>query len=255
MKLFYQERGEGFPIIILHGLMGMSDNWATVGSRLSGRHRVVMVDLRNHGRSPHEDEMDMDTLTQDILDLMDDLLLEKSVVMGHSLGGKVAMNLALKFPSRVQALVVVDIGPRAYPPHHGPILDALEKVPLASIQRRQEAEEILAEAGLPADVRQFLLKSLVRDEAGHFRWRFNLQAIRKNLPYVGAATPTHLVFSGPALFIKGSKSDYLNDEDALLISRLFPKASLAVIPDAGHWVHADAPEPFLQALEGFLLTV
>lgn len=255
MKLFSQERGEGFPILILHGLFGMSDNWASIAAQLADRHRVVLADLRNHGRSPHDEEMTLDLMTDDVLDLMDDQLLEKPVVMGHSMGGKVAMNLALKFSSRVHALIVVDIGPRAYPPQHGFILDALEKVPLSDISRRQDAEEILARQSLPPAIRQFLLKSLARDEEGRFFWRFNLRAIRQNLSEIGKGTPDNLQYSGPTLFVKGEKSDYITDEDGALIARIFPRASLAVIPQAGHWVHAENPEAFLNAVRRFLMSV
>lgn len=255
MKLFSQERGEGFPVLILHGLFGMGDNWASIASQLADRHRVVLADLRNHGRSPHDDEMTLDLMTEDVLDLMDDQFLEKPVVMGHSMGGKVAMNLALKFSSRVHALIVVDIGPRTYPPQHGFILDALEHVPLSDISRRQDAEEILTRQGLPPAIRQFLLKSLARDEEGRFYWRFNLQAIRRNLPEIGMAAPDNLQYNGPTLFVKGEKSDYITDEDGVLIAKLFPRASLAVVPQAGHWVHAENPEAFLAVVRSFLMSV
>lgn len=255
MKLFCQERGEGFPVLILHGLFGMGDNWASIAAQLADSHRVVMPDLRNHGRSPHDEAMTLDLMTEDVLDLMEDQLLEKPVVMGHSMGGKVAMNLALKFPSLVHALIVADIGPRAYPPHHDHILDALDSVPLSDISRRQDAEEILARRGLPPDIRQFLLKSLARDEQSRFYWRFNLAAIRKNLSEVGRALPGNLQFKGPALFIKGEKSNYITDEDGALIAALFPQAALSVIPRAGHWVHAENFDAFLAVVRRFLAGV
>ncbi|MCX7769154.1 MAG: alpha/beta fold hydrolase [Flavobacteriales bacterium] len=255
MKLFSQERGQGFPVLILHGLFGLSDNWMSVANQLAERHRVVLADLRNHGRSPHEEDMGLDVMAADVLELMDDLFLEKPVLLGHSLGGKVAMNLALKFPQRVHALIVVDIGPGAYSPRHLEIIKALEAVPLDRISRRQEADNVLSSYGLPEPIRQFLLKSLARDSSGKFQWRFNLQSIKSNLPRLSEAAPEHLTYQGPTLFVKGERSDYLTDADGALIASLFPRASLAVIPGAGHWVHADNPGAFLQVVSRFLLSV
>lgn len=255
MKLFSQERGQGFPVLILHGLFGLSDNWMSIANKLAERHRVVLADLRNHGRSPHDDEMDLDLLAADVLELMDDQFLEKPVLLGHSLGGKVAMNLALKFPQRVHALIVVDIGPGAYPPRHHEIIRALEAVPLEQLTSRQEADEILAQHGLEEPVRNFLLKSLARDHSGKFQWRFHLQSIKNNLHRLSEAAPEHLTYQGPALFIKGEHSDYLSDADGALIASLFPRASLSVIPESEHWVHADNPQAFLQVVSRFLLSV
>ncbi len=245
--------GHGQPLLILHGLFGTLDNWQTLAKRLAERYTVFLVDLRNHGRSPHSDEHDYDLMAGDVLELIDSLNIPTPAIMGHSMGGKVAMNFALKYPTRLTKLIVVDIAPKAYPPHHDEILDALRSVDLSSATSRSDIDAQLAKTIPQPDVRLFLMKNLHRKEDNTFGWRMNLEALDKNYEHIAAAVTAEVPFKKSTLFIKGGRSRYIQQEDIFgSIERLFTLVEIETIPDAGHWVHAQAPDEVYDLVTNFL---
>lgn len=261
MRLFYQHypaqlaKSDPIPLVILHGLLGASGNWHTLArSVFSERRDVYALDQRNHGRSPHADAFDYAVLADDLLAFLDERGLERVHVLGHSMGGKTAMQFALTYPDRVDGLVIVDIAPKAYDDLHAPVFDALRSLDLARVTSRADAEAHLAKTLPDAGVRQFLLKNL--DRTGeHYRWKMHLDglhaayaAIRGDLQDL----PPWATFDGPTRFIRGARSHYIADEDWPRIEARFPEANLVTIPGAGHWVHAEAPEPFAEAVTAFL---
>ena len=254
MKLMHYTFGEGPTVIILHGLFGFSDNWQTIAKTMAADFHVVLLDLRNHGRSPHDAAFDYDCMTADVIEFMNDKGISQASVVGHSLGGKVAMQLAVTEPLRINHLVVVDIAPKAYPVHHGPIIEALRSVPVNTLQSRNEADAIMAKKIPEFGVRQFLLKNLYRDEQMKLAWRMNLGAIEHHIEEVGRALDEDTFYQGPVLFIRGRRSDYISDTDEADILHHFPQARITTVENAGHWVHADQPEVVLSLLKEFLLT-
>ncbi len=251
MKLFFQEYGEGFPIVILHGLFGSIDNWHSVARRFSGQFRVFTVDQRNHGRSPHSETFDYDVMTEDLRVLLTSLDIDEAHLIGHSMGGKTAMQFALTHPTKVRKLVVVDIAPKSYPPHHDSLLDALCNLDLKRFESRQQIDAALARE-IPSEVvRQFLMKNLRRDEANSFLWKMNLPVIRRHYEKVNALVESDRPFEGEVLFIRGTRGDYITETDFPQIKRLFPKANVADV-DSGHWIHAEAPEEFQKIVLDFL---
>ncbi len=237
--------------MILHGVFGTSDNWQTFGKTLAERHRVVLVDQRNHGQSPHSDEFNYPTMADDLKTLVEDQQLPRPVVLGHSMGGKTAMFFAVRYPELLSKLIVVDIAPRAYPVHHQAVLDAFAAVKIDQIQSRSEAEEQMMPLVPEKGVRQFLLKNLQRADDG-FSWKLNLPVIRDNIEAIGEAVPDDSPVEIPALFVRGEKSDYIKKEDEVLIKRIFPVAQVATVKGAGHWVHAEQPEALLEVVTDFL---
>jgi pimeloyl-ACP methyl ester carboxylesterase len=252
MKLHYREMGEGSPLLILHGLFGYSDNWQTLGKKFAQDHQVFLIDQRNHGRSPHSEEFNYGLMAQDLLELIEEHQLEAPAIMGHSMGGKTAMTFALQHPDRLSRLIVVDIAPKEYPIRHDGILDALLAVDLSQVSSRDEADAQLARGIDHPAVRQFLLKNLYRREDNSFAWRPNLPAIDRNLDYVSAAIEAARPFDKPTLFIDGGKSYYIRPEDHDLIRQLFPNAQIETVPEAGHWVHAEAPQKVYELVRAFL---
>ncbi len=252
MKLHYRALGQGAPFVILHGLFGISDNWQTLAKYFSQKYHVFLLDLRNHGRSPHSEEFDYNCMTDDLMEFMTDQQIQNPVVMGHSMGGKVAMNFALKYSEQVNKLIIVDIAPRPYPVHHQEIINGLNAVDITTMTSRTEAEAALLPYIPEADTRLFLLKNLYRKEDNSFGWRMNLAAIEQNIEEVGRETTSDIPFTKPTLFIKGGKSRYIQDKDTPSIQRLFPQAEIATIEEAGHWVHAEAPEKFYQLAVNFI---
>lgn len=252
VQLYSQKYGAGFPVIILHGLLGSSDNWQPVARKLAEHFQVHTLDLRNHGRSPHAEEFNYDVMCGDLREFMQTHQLPRCHIVGHSMGGKIAMHFALNFPGLVAKLVIVDISPRAYPPLHDEIFNALLSLDLNRFKTRDEISRALAVAIPDAAVRQFLLKNVGRDDSDAFCWKLNLPAIHRNYSKLNEDVRTVSHFDGPTLFIRGSKSTYLTDSDCDDIKRLFPAAELTTVPGAGHWVHAEAPDAFLALLLGFL---
>ncbi len=251
MKLFCRTYGRGEPLVILHGFLGCSDNWHTLAGRLGGRFRVLVPDLRNHGRSPHASGFGIPELAGDIRRLLDDHGIGRAALLGHSLGGKAAMRLALDAPERIERIAVADIAPRAYPPRTFPEVDAMLALDRATLASRADADAALAAAVPDAAVRGLLLKNLERGDDGRLRWRCNLAALARHAARILEPVDGP-PFPGPALFLRGGRSDYVTDADLPAIRRLFPRAESAIIPGAGHWLHADAPDAVLEQLLRFL---
>ncbi len=233
-------------------MFGSLDNWQTISRKLGETHQVFTVDLRNHGHSPHSDVFDYTAMVGDLHEFMAANQLPRAHFLGHSLGGKTAMHFALRHPELVQKLIVVDIAPKSYPPSHLPILQAMLALDLNSYRERNEIGAALTPAIPDLATRQFLLKNLTRDETGAFRWKLNLPVIHRNYEQLNREIETDRTFDSPVLFIKGGRSDYLAEGDMTLIHRLFPCSTVKTIAAAGHWVHADAPEPFASIVLKFL---
>ena len=255
--LHYLDQGQGPPLVILHGLFGTLDNWQTLARRWATEAglRVVSVDLRNHGRSFHSAEHTYALMAQDVLELFDHLQLgPNTTLMGHSMGGKVAMRLALDHPERLAQLVVVDITPRfSDMEHQDDVLTGLQAVNLAVLTSRQEADAALAQHVSNVGTRQFLLKNLYRREDNSFAWRINLDVLVAQLPAIGEATTAAAPFLKPALFIRGGLSNYITADDKLHdIPTLFPHSQVATVMDAGHWVHAEKPEEVFGLVRNFV---
>jgi pimeloyl-ACP methyl ester carboxylesterase len=251
MKLFFRHSGQGQPLIILHGLFGSSDNWYSLAKVFASQFEVFALDQRNHGLSPHSPDLDYRVLTEDLKDFITGHRINRPIVMGHSMGGKTTMNLAVRYPDLVSSIIIVDIVPKAYPVHHDHILEGLKALPLTTLGSRSEADEILAQYVPEPGVRQFLLKSLSRKDHGGFEWRINLRAIEQNIEALGAGMVYPGTYDGPALFIRGSRSDYYEDGDESFIKTKFPNAKFSVM-ETGHWVQAEKPEEFSKLVLGYL---
>ncbi len=251
MKLHYQDSGEGHPLIIIHGLFGSADNWRSMAKYFSRFYRVISVDLRNHGRSPHSDTQDFASMAADIEQLCGDLGLHKVHVLGHSLGGKVAMQFAAEQPAWVEKLVVVDISPRRYFSEHTPLMDAMLALDLKKLDSRSAVDAALADKVTDKSVRQFLLMNLQSGDEGLY-WRINLPALKANYQQLMAPVCEHMTVSANSLFVYGALSEYVTDEDRALIRQQFPQAQFQAIEKAGHWVHAERPQQFKQIVEDFL---
>lgn len=254
LELAHIAHGEsGAPVVILHGLLGSARNWSSIARQLGATHRVFALDLRNHGASPWADEMTYDQMADDVRAFLARHGLPAAAVIGHSMGGKVAMRLALARGEQVERLVVVDVAPVTYRRGFNAHVEAMRGLDLAGISRRSEADVLLAEQIADARVRGFLLQNLVSSEDG-LAWRVPLQALAVNMPeLVGFPESAEAEqYGGPTLFVAGGLSDYVRPEHHAAIMRLFPNAQLAAIPDAGHWVHAEAPEQFLEVVGAFL---
>jgi esterase len=251
MKLFSRDLGEGQPIVIMHGIFGSSDNWLTQARMLSPHFHVYSLDMRNHGQSPHDDGFDYKVMVEDVREFLDDKGLTNPIIIGHSMGGKVAMNFALAYPDKLEKLIVVDIAPRPYNLEHYVILDGLKAVPIDTISSRNEADEALAAFVPEADVRQFLLKNLQRKPQGGFSWKINLPVIDKNLSNIGVDLLYPGKFEKPTLFVRGGRSRYVKDEDMTKIKAVFPQAHLETL-DTGHWVQAEKPQEFVDLVMGWL---
>ncbi len=253
MTLFFQEYGAGHPVIILHGLLGSLDNWHTLSTAFGKSFRVIAVDQRNHGRSPHSGDMSYKAMASDLLGLSDQLALSSTSIIGHSMGGKTAMQFALDHQDRVEKLIVVDIAPRAYPPLHDEIFDALNSIDLPSMRSRQQIDQALAERIPDTAVRQFLMKNLSRDATDEFRWKANVGVLQNSYAELSRAIDSAKPFANPVLFVQSSRSGYMRESDATDIHRLFPKAEIVSV-DAGHWIHSEAPERFSELVGSFLIS-
>ena len=255
VALHSETSGAGHPLILLHGLFGSLSNWRPVSRVLSAHFHVVNVDQRNHGRSPHHDTFSYPALAEDLRALLASQSLNSAFVLGHSLGGKTAMQFALAYPQCVDKLIVVDMPPLANPPRHEEILAALNALDLSASRDRRTLDAQLAPRIPDAAVRQFLLMNVMNGADGGLQWRMNLSAFTRCYPEIlravtlpSGGTP----FAKPALFVRGERSDYVRDEDMTAIRALFPQAQLVTVAGAGHWVHADAPEEFARLVLDFL---
>lgn len=253
MRLNFQARGDGPALIILHGFLGSSDNWRATAQRLAASFRVLTLDLRNHGLSPHDAMMSYPIMAEDVLDFLDQQNLDCAHLLGHSMGGKVAMQVATTQPARIEKLIVVDIAPKGYPPSHERMLAALGNLDLRSFKSFGEIDAALAPDIPSADVRRFLMKNLSREGEGGFRWRIDLEAITRNYTELANPIEPKFPFTKPACFIRGGRSEYLAENDFPLIESLFPCASFVTIPHAGHWIHVDAAEDFSKTVTAFLV--
>ncbi len=251
MKLFFRQSGQGRPLIILHGLFGSSDNWYTLSKTFAQHFSVYVLDQRNHGQSPHSAEMNYQALSEDLHEFVLEHGLERPVIIGHSMGGKTAMNYAVKYPDQLDRLVVVDIVPKSYPVHHDHILDGLHEIPIEHLASRTEADTLLSRKVPEADVRQFLLKNLGRRPDGGFEWKVNLSAIDQNIEALGLGMIYSGKHEGPCLFILGEKSNYYKPGDDVRIRSIFPKAEIVTM-DTGHWVQAEKPAEFAQIVLSYL---
>ncbi len=251
MKLSYKKLGEGEPLVILHGLFGMLDNWFTLGKKFAETFTVYLVDLRNHGQSPHNDEWNYKVMSDDLFEFFDEHKIEKANIIGHSMGGKVAMYFSDEHTERIKKLIVVDIAPRAYPLHHDHILTALLSVDIENLKSRNEADEILSKYFSDFGTKQFLLKNLTRKENDNtqFEWKFNLRVIAENIHEVGVEITKGSKV--PVLFIAAEKSHYISDTDETEIKILYPNSEISSI-NSGHWVHAEKPEELYNAVIKFL---
>ncbi len=251
MQLNYKKLGEGEPLVILHGLFGMLDNWFMLGKKFAENFTVYLIDLRNHGQSPHSTDWNYKVMSDDLLEFFDEHNIEEANIIGHSMGGKTAMYFAGEHTERVKKLVVVDIAPRFYPLHHDTILDALLSIDLENLTSRNEADTMLSKYISDFGTKQFLLKNLARKENDNtkFEWKFNLPVIAENIHEVGVETNGGS--SVLTLFIRGENSNYINNSDESEIMKLYPNSEIVSI-NSGHWVHTEKPEEFYNSVMKFM---
>lgn len=243
--------GEGKPLVMLHGLFGSGDNLGGIARILAEEYRVILIDLRNHGRSPHTDSMTYPEMAQDVIETMDNLGIGQACLFGHSMGGKTAMQLALTFPERFLKLVVGDIAPVVYSRHHDKILAGTRAIGEQAVKSRDEAQTLFSEYFDDPDVLGFLMTNWRRDQNGGWAWRHNWQVIERDYAHISAA-PEGQPFPHPTLFLKGANSDYITSEHREDILRLFPQATVRIIEGTGHWLHAEKPELVARAVSRFL---
>ena len=244
--------GEGAPLLILHGYFGMSDNWKSLGNKFGEDFQIHLIDQRNHGRSFHAINFDYDLLVEDIVQYIKHHQLEKVIVLGHSMGGKAAMLFAVKYPTLVAKLIIVDIAPRYYQPHHTDILKALNSVDFLIHNTRKLVDQKIAELIPDIGVRSFLLKNVYWKEKGLLAYRFNLQSLTENNSEVGKALPSFTTFDGETLFLAGGNSGYITESEVPMIKAHFPKATIKTIANVGHWLHAEKPKAFYELVMRFL---
>jgi esterase len=253
MQLYSRRFGEGKPVLILHGLFGSSDNWLSFGKALAIHgYEVHLLDLRNHGQSPHHPVFDYASLSADVIEYIETSGIHLPVVVGHSLGGKTTLKLAVTAPHLLSGMVIIDIAPRYYPVHHRQILDALESVDFNLMKSRTEVEAELSKSISEPAVLQFMLKNVWWKEKDKLAWRFNLEAISLNIENVGEPVYPEGFFHLPSLFIRGEESGYITDADETDILEKFSGSEVVTAPGAGHWVHADNPEWLMKTLLEFL---
>ncbi|ATG88989.1 alpha/beta fold hydrolase [Methylomonas koyamae] len=251
VELVYESHGEpgGIPLIIVHGFLAAARNWRTVAKRLAANRHVYVLDMRNHGSSPQAESLDYPSMAGDLIAFMDRLGIAAADLLGHSMGGKAVMWLALQYPQRVANLIVADIAPVSYQHSFDALIDALGSLPVASIGNRKQAEAALADAIPDLAYRQFLLQNLLLKD-GQYYWRIDLDVMRRNAHHiVGFPDAETATFAGPALFIGGERSKYI---DAQAVYRAFPTARIRTIPDTGHWLYVEAPEAFCRLVEDWL---
>ena len=254
MKLFFRKYGEGQPLIILHGLFGQSDNWNSLGKQFSEKgFEVYLVDQRNHGLSPWNDEWNYKVMSGDILELMHDNNLQKAILLGHSMGGKSAMHFAINHCEKISKLIVVDIAPKKYLTANDGVLDGLLAIDFEKVKSRKEVEKFLSNHISDNGTKLLLQKNLYWIEENKLAWRFNLEVISKNRNVVGDTFDVeNKNCDKPTLFLRGGKSKYILDSDFSEIKKLFPNSELKIIKDAGHWIHSDKPKEFFEEVMKFI---
>jgi esterase len=252
MKLNFKKTGSGEPLIILHGLFGSADNWFSIAKELEKYYTLYLIDQRNHGDSPQSKDWDYEVMAEDLNELMEDEGIDAAYLMGHSMGGKTVMKFAFKYPDKVKKLIVADIAPRFYPVHHKEILEGLNAIPIQELKSRKEADDILSKHIQIPGIRQFLLKSLGRNDSGGFIWKINLPVITEKIDNVGEEITSEETFDKPTLFMGGENSDYITDKDKEEIAEMFPNSHLIFIKNAGHWLHAEQPAAVVETVRAFL---
>lgn len=264
MNLFHREFGTGDPLIILHGLYGSSDNWVSIAHALEAYYRVILVDQRNHGQSPHSNEHNYKLLSSDLKELCDKLYLSKVILIGHSMGGKTAMQFTADYPERVKSLIVVDIAPWGHFNNletlnilneHRKIIEGLSSIPLKDLTSRNQADEILSKWLSQEHIRQFLLKNLKREIDGTFSWKLNLTALSKNIEYLMDGVEFDSTKDKPSirtLFIKGDQSNYIPQSKVNELKNYYQNSNIVIIAGADHWVHAEKPKEFITEILRFL---
>lgn len=251
MNLNYKVSGEGEPLIVLHGLFGMLDNWATVGRELSQHYQVFLVDQRNHGKSPHSTDFNYELLAEDIDSFMADMDLTQAHLIGHSMGGKSVMQFAQKHPEKCLSMTVIDIAPKSYKAGHNEIFEAIESMDLVKISNRKEADAQLARGIKDMGIRQFLLKNLGRNEEKEFAWKANFSSLRSNYESIIGNIEYIQQSSVKSLFVRGTRSHYILPEDDQLIKEYFSNARIEDL-DTGHWIHAEQPKALMNIIMEFI---
>lgn len=258
MQLNFKKVGEGDPLIILHGLFGSLDNWMSIAKELGTSFEVYIVDARNHGQSQHSEVFNYPVMVEDLVEFVTTHIVYENkalpIILGHSMGGKTAMQFAVDYPHLLSKLIVADIAPKAYPIHHDLIINSLKSLDFNVIKTRKEADDKLSQYIFDVSTRQFLLKNLYWKEQGLLAFRFNLDTISKNIDEVGAEIEFITTFYQHTLFIRGDKSNYILDSDFEQIFTIFPNAQIKTIENSGHWVHAENPVEFLYLVKAFLLS-
>jgi len=248
MKLYSKIHGDqAQDLIIIHGLFGMSDNWNSLGKKFAKYFKVHLIDLRNHGRSPHSDEFDYDVMCEDLFTYLNDHHIIKPIILGHSLGGKVAMKFAFTYYEKIDKLIVADIAPRKYnTDFHENLLQKLSALNLAHFTKRNEVDTALLSFIEEIGIRLFLLKNLYRDDKNNFKWRFNLKVLLEKIRNIQDDSFVCGICNVPTHFIRGENSDYINSTDEIIIKKHFSDFSITTINAVGHWLHAENPEQFYQ---------
>ena len=252
MQLNFKKVGEGEPLVILHGLFGSLDNWITLAKKLGEHFEVFILDARNHGQSPHNDEFNYDVMADDLYEFLMEHQIIDPIILGHSMGGKTAMQFAMNYPNKLSKLIVADIAPKAYPVHHTAIIEGMLSLDLNIINTRKGADEELSKYIDDLSTRQFLLKNLYWIEKEKLAWRFNLPIINNKIEIIGQGLEHIEVFEKPTLFIRGEKSNYITLQDFESIKKIFPNSEIKTM-NTGHWVHAENPTEFIQILSSFLI--
>jgi len=266
MELFFSKSGSGPPLIIVHGLYGSSDNWGVVAKSLSDRYTVYMVDQRNHGQSPHSEIHDYPSMRDDLIEFMDRHELSKAIFVGHSMGGKTVMFLSESNPELIETLIIVDISPTPYKEDdragqvqtHKTIMEGLMGVDFSRVDKREDVDSQLARHIASGRIRSFLLKNVRRTSENHFEWKLNVPVLYRSLDRVLDGLDASKYSGGeeiagfPVLFIRGEKSDYITDDDILVIQQIFPMSRISTIPDAGHWLHVEQPSLLVKTIRYFL---
>jgi len=252
MLLHSKILGKGEPLLIIHGFFGMGDNWKSLANKFSKNFEVHLIDQRNHGRSFHTDDFTYELMADDLHHYISHHQLKNVNLIGHSMGGKTAMQFACTYPEIVSKLIVADIAPKAYPLHHQDILKALSSLDFSELDSRKQADEVLSRYIKNMGIRQFLLKNLFWKEKGQLGLRINLPVLIKNIEEVGKALSENSVYSGDALFLRGANSQYIEVNDEMLILKHFPKAKIETISNAGHWLHAENPKDFYSEVINFV---
>ncbi len=252
MQLHYATYGDGYPLIILHGLFGSLENWQTLSRAFSRCYRVYALDARNHGESLHSPEMNYGLMADDLDEFMSAQGISSTYLLGHSMGGKTAMQFAFRHPEKVDKLVIVDVAPHAYPPQHDAIFRALFSVSPRQFTRRKDIDAALARQLPDLALRQFLEKNLTRTSTGAFEWKLDLDSIYRNYGALGQGLDGARRFEKPALFIRGERSGYITKQDAEQIRTFFPYSRIITLPGVGHWVHVEARRRFARVVLAFL---